>query len=110
MAMTGRFWTKALGGCLAAAVLAFAGNIQATTYYNFTGIDANPALAGAGAAGGGDSLPTQNINGGIFTSQVDGTIVGTGVLQPFVRIQQTGNGNCNPQPCIESGCRPSWPR
>lgn len=42
------------------------------------------------------------INGAIFSTPDNGTVVGTGVFDPFVRIQQTGNGNCS-NPCIERG-------
>lgn len=67
---------------------------QATTYYNLTGLNADSTVNAA--------KDIATINGGIFTSDTTKDVVGTGVLQPFVRIQQNGNGGCK-APCIESG-------
>lgn len=83
------------GGCLAIAGLILAAPCaQATTYYNLTGLNADSTVNAA--------KDIATINGAIFTSDTTKDVVGTGVLQPFVRIQQNGNGNCK-APCIESG-------
>lgn len=89
----GRTISKTLAGIVAAAGLLFAGSAaQATTYYNMTGTDATNQV----------STFDQTINGAIFQTGSNTNNVGTGVFNPFVRIQQNGNGNCN-DPCIESG-------
>lgn len=93
----GQVANKRLGGLLVAAGLALAAtSAGATDYYNLTGQGAyNPLQT---------SNTSATIGSGLFTSGVDGTVVGTGVLNPFVRIQQTGNGNCpSSDVCIESG-------
>jgi hypothetical protein len=101
----GRIGIRKLSGCLVAAGLILAVPwAQATTYYNFTTIDANPA-------NGGDPVTNQEITNAtgtaFFSTPVNNDVVGTGVLQPFVRIQQTGVGDkCalgQKPPCIESG-------
>ena len=87
----GRFLSGALVW-IAAAALTVVGSAQATTYYNMTGVDATNQV----------STVNQTINGAIFQTGTNTSNVGTGVFQPFVRIQQNGDGNCS-APCIESG-------
>jgi len=98
MKNTGRILPRALALITAAAVsLLFASGAQAllTQYYNMTGVDAVTDQATTVGL-------QQTINGALFTAGTNANVVGTGVFQPFVRIQQNGNGNCN-DPCIESG-------
>jgi len=93
MKNTGRIPPRALAWIAAAAVSLLCGSVaQATTYYNMTGVDAASQA----------SSFNQTINGAIFQTGTNTANVGTGVFQPFVRIQQNGNGNCS-DPCIESG-------
>ena len=82
---------------IAAGLLVW-GPASAIQYYNVTQVDA------AGASN--TTLDTSLINGAIFTSN-NATLsskVGTGVFDPFVRIQHLGSANCgNNDSCIEQG-------
>src|SRR5262245_587160 len=82
---------------LVALGLFFAGSAQAVTYYNLTHQDS----AGNATPGANDSAV---INNAIFATPDNNTIVGTGVLQPFIRIQPPTNTNCGGgHPCTEAG-------
>ncbi|RPI44204.1 MAG: hypothetical protein EHM59_13435, partial [Betaproteobacteria bacterium] len=102
---------------LAAGIAAW-GSAHAITYYNLTHQTPDPA-GGFGAPDPVDGsypynppLPVgtydASINTGIFTTNIAdyadyNQIVGTGVLQPFVRIQPNGNVNNCGNPCTEAG-------
>jgi hypothetical protein len=87
----GRFLSGALVW-IAAAALTLSGSAQATTYYNMTGVDATNQLSTLQPNHQRRHLPNRH----------DTSNVGTGVFQPFVRIQQNGDGNCK-RPLHESG-------
>lgn len=74
---------------LAAGVLAW-GTAQAIQYYNLTQVapDVKEDTHGAYPTDS-STFNTAKINGAIFTTIVPHQIVGTGVLDPFVRIQAT---------------------
>jgi hypothetical protein len=83
-------------GALAASLSAW-GSALAVEYYNLTQRNPNGTVNAAHS--------TATINGALFTtSGADlAAIVGTGVLQPFVRIHQNP-ANCQQNdPCVESG-------
>lgn len=98
-----------------AAGVAVWGTAQGVQYYNLTQLDKN---ANSGTytpnATTTANYSTATINGAVFTTIIPHKIVGTGVLDPFVRIQatNTNNGdslankgaNCNNNDgCIEFG-------
>jgi hypothetical protein len=97
---------------------AVAGSAHAIEYYNLTHQTPDPS----GGFGQPDPvngtypynppLPPgtfdATINGGIFTTNIAdyadyNQIVGTGVMQPFIRIQPNGNVNNCGNPCTEAG-------
>jgi len=107
--------SKRLAMTVLAVGIAVWGSAQGVQYYNLTQLDKD--------ANGGTYTPTAatttkystaEINGAVFTTIIPHKIVGTGVLDPFVRIQatKTNNGdsytnkgaNCNNQDgCVEFG-------
>jgi hypothetical protein len=97
---------------------AVAGSAHAIEYYNLTH-QTPDSSGGFGSPNPVDGsfpydppLPPDTyqatINGGIFTTNIAdyatyNQIVGTGVMQPFIRIQPNGNVNNCGDPCTEAG-------
>jgi len=80
------------------------GSANAIQYYNLTQVNAD-GVATQGLPGG---LALDNyqatINNALFTTVIPPTIVGTGVIDPFIRIQHIGSANCaNSDSCVEMG-------
>ena len=72
-----------------------------TSYRNLTGLDCHGADAPANIT---TTIGTNVNNTALFRSGPDDTVVGTGVIDPFVRIQNDGGDKANcVQPCLESG-------
>lgn len=65
--------------------------VNGTTYFNFTTLQPNP-------------VTSATINSAIFATPANDTIVGTGVFNPFLRLQNTGPRGNTGFSCGTNGC------
>jgi hypothetical protein len=95
---------KGLARTLLACSLGAALPASAVQYYNLTQLD--PTANGntyTPTAASTAAYSTATINGAVFTTSIPQAIVGTGVIDPFVRIHNNPANCAQNDPCVESG-------